>query len=67
MKVFAWLTDNLSDEGKPALMAIVGQGEESAWFLGEMLRTGGWKVQARPVGRRQQSKVPAGKRTKTRR
>lgn len=44
LKVFTWLTENLGDEGKPALMAIVGQNEASAWFLGEMLRIGGWEM-----------------------
>lgn len=46
LKVFTWLTETLADDGKPSLMAIVGEHRTSAWFLGEMLRSGGWEVQA---------------------
>ena len=40
--VFSWLTANLADAGLPALMSIAGEGGGTAWFLGEMQRTGGW-------------------------
>jgi integrative and conjugative element protein (TIGR02256 family) len=46
LKVFSWLTETLADDGKPSLMAIAGENRTSAWFLGEMLRSGGWEVQA---------------------
>jgi membrane protein YqaA with SNARE-associated domain len=42
--VFSWLTENMTNAGLPALMAIVGQGGITAWFLGQMLKTGGWEV-----------------------
>jgi hypothetical protein len=42
--VFAWLTEHLAVAGLPALMAIVGQQGSSSWFVGEMVRTGGWAV-----------------------
>lgn len=42
--VFAWLTEHLSVAGLPTLMAIVGQQCSSSWFVGEMVRTGGWAV-----------------------
>ena len=44
LKVFTWLTEHMSDAGVPALMAIVGDGDGSSWYLGEMLTTGGWGV-----------------------
>lgn len=44
LKVFAWLTENMADAGLPALMAIAGQGPIVAWYLGVMLRSGGWEV-----------------------
>ena len=44
LKVFGWLTTNMSAAGLPALMAIVGQNGRSAWYLGQMLRAGGWEV-----------------------
>jgi integrative and conjugative element protein (TIGR02256 family) len=40
LTVFTWLTDHMAVAGLPALMAIVGQGDSSRWFLGEMLRAG---------------------------
>ncbi|MCI0461247.1 MAG: Mov34/MPN/PAD-1 family protein [Gemmataceae bacterium] len=46
LKVFTWLTEHMSDAGLPALMAIVGDRSGSSWYLGEMLRTGGWGVTA---------------------
>jgi hypothetical protein len=42
--VFAWLTEHLAVAGLPALMAIIGQQGSSSWFVGEMVRTGGWAV-----------------------
>jgi Prokaryotic E2 family A/Prokaryotic homologs of the JAB domain/ThiF family len=42
-KVFSWMTDRMSAAGLPALMAIIGQGEQSLWFLGKMERDGGWE------------------------
>lgn len=39
--VFSWLTENMSDAGLPALMAIAGQGGKAEWYLGQMLRSGG--------------------------
>lgn len=44
LKVFGWLTTNMNDAGLPALMAIAGQGGICAWFLGQMLPTGGWET-----------------------
>lgn len=44
LKVFGWLTKNMDDAGLPALMTIAGQGGVAAWYLGKMLRTGGWEV-----------------------
>lgn len=41
LQVFEWLAAHMEDAGLPALMAIVGQGGESAWFVGEISRTGG--------------------------
>ena len=46
--VFAWLTQHMSVAGLPALMAIVGQHGTSSWYLGEMVRTGGWSVNPQP-------------------
>jgi hypothetical protein len=46
LQVFAWLTESLAADGLPALMAIVGEGDRSSWYLGEMPRTGGWAVSA---------------------
>jgi hypothetical protein len=48
--VFSWLTQHMSVAGLPALMAIVG-GEGSSWYLGEMLRSGGWGL-GRSTGNR---------------
>lgn len=45
LQVFSWLTEHLSLAGLPALMAIVGEGASSSWYLGEMLATGGWGVE----------------------
>jgi proteasome lid subunit RPN8/RPN11 len=42
--VFAWLTEHLAVAGLPALMAIVGEQGSSSWFVGEMVRAGGWAV-----------------------
>lgn len=42
-KVFSWMTDRMSAAGLPALMAIIGQGGSSLWFLGKMERDGGWE------------------------
>lgn len=44
MKVFSWLTENMDDAGLPALMAIAGEGSVVAWYLGMMLRAGGWEL-----------------------
>jgi hypothetical protein len=44
LKVFRWLTKNMDDAGQPALMGIAGQGGKTAWYVGEMLRTGGWEI-----------------------
>jgi hypothetical protein len=41
--VFSWLTENMGDAGLPALMAIAGQHRKVAWFLGQILRAGGWE------------------------
>ncbi len=30
--------------GLPALMGIAGQGAVTAWYLGQMVRAGGWRV-----------------------
>lgn len=43
LRVFSWLTENLADAGLPALMSIAGEGDVTAWFFGEMQRTGGWE------------------------
>lgn len=43
-KVFSWMTDRMSAAGLPALMSIVGENGSSLWFLGEMIRGGGWGV-----------------------
>lgn len=44
LKVFSWLTENMDNAGLPALMAIAGQGGVTAWYLGQMLQSGGWEV-----------------------
>ncbi|GAA4422351.1 Mov34/MPN/PAD-1 family protein [Bremerella cremea] len=44
LKVFAWLTEHMNEAGLPALMAIAGEFDVTAWFLGEMLRSGGWET-----------------------
>ena len=44
LKVFGWLTKNMDDAGLPALMGIAGQGGYTEWYLGQMLRSGGWQV-----------------------
>jgi len=33
----------MSAAGLPALMAIIGEGGSSLWFLGKMERDGGWE------------------------
>jgi proteasome lid subunit RPN8/RPN11 len=43
MKVFSWMTDRMSAAGLPALMAIVGERGSSRWYVGEMIRGGGWE------------------------
>lgn len=43
VKVFAWLTENMSDVGLPSLMAIAGQ-RHTEWYVGEMLESGGWET-----------------------
>lgn len=45
LQVFAWLTDHMSNAGLPALMAIVGQGESSVWFLGKILPDTAWRFE----------------------
>lgn len=44
LKVFSWLTKNMDDAGLPALMGIAGQDAATEWYLGQMLRAGGWRV-----------------------
>lgn len=44
LQVFGWLTDHMSTDGRPALMAIVGERGISSWYLGEMKKSGGWEV-----------------------
>lgn len=44
LQVFAWLTDHMATDSRPALMAIVGDDGASSWYLGEMLKSGGWEV-----------------------
>ena len=44
LQVFGWLTDHMSTDGRPALMAIIGEGGVSSWYLGEMKKTGGREV-----------------------
>lgn len=44
LKVFGWLTKNMDDAGLPALMGIAGDDGYTEWYLGQMLRTGGWRV-----------------------
>ena len=46
LKVFLWQTEHMTDAGLPALMAILGDRGGSSWYLGEMLTTGGWGVNA---------------------
>ncbi len=46
LKVFGWLTKNMDDAGLPALMGIAGDDSSTEWYLGRMLRTGGWRVRA---------------------
>lgn len=43
VKVFAWLTENMSDAGLPALMAIAGE-RRLAWYLGEMHDDSSWET-----------------------
>ena len=45
-KVFSWMTDRMSAAGLPALMAIVGEGNSSLWFLARMEKAGGWEIPA---------------------
>lgn len=42
LKVFAWLTEHMAGDGLPALMAIVGEGAGSTWYVGEMRPGAGW-------------------------
>lgn len=44
LQVFAWLTDHMATDSRPALMAIVGDDSASSWYLGEMRASGGWEV-----------------------
>lgn len=43
-KVFSWMTDRMSAAGLPPLMAIIGENRSSLWFLGKMVRGGGWEA-----------------------
>jgi integrative and conjugative element protein (TIGR02256 family) len=43
--VFTWLTERLDDGGLPALMAIVGQGDSSSWYLGQISPDRAWTVE----------------------
>jgi hypothetical protein len=43
--VFSWLTERMDDGGLPALMAIVGQGNSSNWYIDEISPEAGWAVQ----------------------
>lgn len=45
LKVFAWLTKHMDEDGLPALMAIAGEGGVSEWYLCQMLKSGGWRTQ----------------------
>jgi len=56
LQVFSWLTENLSLDSLPALMAIVGGGGETMWFLGKMVKKGGWSI-GKP-GKKSTSKSP---------
>ncbi len=42
LKLFANVTDRMSADGLPALMAIIGQHHGSVWFVGEMRDGEGW-------------------------
>lgn len=42
--VFAWQAQHMVAEGLPPLMAIVGEGASSSWYLDEMLPSGGFNV-----------------------
>lgn len=44
LQVFGWLTDHMSTDGRPAVMAIVGERGVSSWYLGEMKKSDGWEV-----------------------
>ena len=44
LQVFAWLTEHMATDSRPALMAIVGEKRVSSWYLGEMLKAGGWNI-----------------------
>jgi hypothetical protein len=37
LKVFTWLTDHVSGDGLPAVMAIVGEAKDMSWFVGSMV------------------------------
>jgi hypothetical protein len=44
LQVFGWLAEHMAVEGLPTLMAIVGEGAASSWYLGEMRPPMGWGV-----------------------
>ncbi|AMV19633.1 Mov34/MPN/PAD-1 family protein [Planctomyces sp. SH-PL14] len=44
LKVFSWLTENMDVAGLPALMGIAGDHGYTEWYLGQMLRSGGWRA-----------------------
>ena len=44
LNLFANITDRMTAAGYPALMAIVGQQNQSAWFLGMMASDCGWSA-----------------------
>jgi|JI6StandDraft_1071083.scaffolds.fasta_scaffold05640_7 hypothetical protein len=46
LNLFANITDRMTAAGYPAFMAIVGQHNQSAWFLGTMASDCGWSAPA---------------------
>lgn len=44
LKGFVWLTERMGESGHPALIAIVGEGPSSSWYLGRMSSTGEERV-----------------------
>jgi hypothetical protein len=44
LNLFANVTERMSAAGYPAFMAIVGQHNQSAWFLGTMASDSGWSA-----------------------